>query len=210
MNALLTTEHPLPRCIYQGGDPSRRRRHLVEGFRIDPSAVDRFNRLLRQFADTAPVLDADRLATAARELSSSARGATAACIRERLFRVKAAQTMAADAAWQAPPETVELVRRLIEQVRRGEHLLPERMHPVGHLDDAVLVDAAWPQLRRETLGYADFHRLRRLAFDRAQRDRFDRAAWRQAQLDEARLLDHARECREGSYLPESAPRFAVH
>lgn len=210
MNVLLTTEHPLPRCLYQGSDPSRCRRHLVEGYRIDPHAVERFNGLLRQFADTAPILDADRLATAARELSSSARGATAACIRERLFRVKAAQTMATDSAWQAPQEIVVLVRRLIDQIRGDEHLLPERMRPVGHLDDALLVDAVWPRLRDETLDYVDFHRLRRLAFERSRRESFDRETWRQAREDEARLIRHEQACRSSSYVASPAMRFAVH
>jgi hypothetical protein len=210
MNAILTAEHPLPRCLYQGADPRRHRRHQVDGFDIDPVAVDRFNRVLRQFADTAPVLDADRLATAARELSSDARGATAACIRVRLFRVKAAQAMASDSHWEAPRDIVVLVHSLIDQIRRADHLLPERLPHVGHLDDALLVDAAWPRLHDETLAYADFHRLRRIACDACARDQFDRDAWRRAQEDEDRLIRYEREAREGSYLAAAPARFAVH
>jgi hypothetical protein len=210
MNALLNAEHPLPRCLYQGADPRRHRRHQVEGFSIDPAAVDRFNRVLRQFADTAPVLDADRLATAARELSSDARGATAACIRIRLFRVKAAHAMASDNHWDAPTETVLLVRSLIDQIRRTDHLLPERLPRVGHLDDALLVDAAWPRLHSETAAYYDFHRLRRLACERSERSAFDRDAWRRAREDEARLIRYQRDCRDGSFLAMAAPRFTVH
>jgi hypothetical protein len=210
MNAILTVEHPLPRCLYQGADPRRHRRHQVDGFHIDPAAVDRFNRVLRQFADTAPVLDADRLATAARELSSDARGATAACIRIRLFRVKAAQAMAGDSRWDAPPEVVLLVQSLIDQIRRADHLLPERLPRVGHLDDALLVDAAWPRLHVETVAYADFRRLRRIACEREGRAAFDRQAWRRAQDDEARLIRYERDCRDGSFLGIAAARFAVH
>lgn len=211
MNAMLTAELPLPRCLYQGADPRRHRRHLVDGVRIDPVAVDRFNHVLRQYADTAPVLDADRLATAARELSSSdARGSTADCIRIRLFRVKAAQAMAADRTWQAPADVVVLVGSLIEQIRRGEHLLPGGLPRVGHLDDALLVETAWPRLQSETIAYADFHRLRRLACERGERARFDREAWQRAREDEARLLAHERASRESSYLAEAAPRFAIH
>jgi hypothetical protein len=210
MNAMLTAELPLPRCLYQGADPRRHRRHQVDGVRIDPVAVDRFNRVLRQYADTAPVLDPDRLATAARELSSDTRGSIADCIRIRLFRVKAAHAMAADRAWQAPDDVVVLVDSLIDQMRRGEHLLPGGLPHVGHLDDALLVDAAWPRLKPETVAYADFHRLRRLACERGERARFDRDAWLQAREDEARLIAHERASREGSYLSEAAPLFAVH
>ena len=209
MNAMLTAEHPLPRCLYQGADPRRHRRHLVDGVRIDPAAVDRFNRMLRQYAEAAPVIDADRLATAARELSSDTRGSTADCIRVRLFRVKAAQAMATDRTWQAPADVVVLVGSLIEQIRRGEHLLPAKLPHVGHLDDALLVETAWPRLQSETVAYADFHRLRRLACGRDERARFDREAWQRAREDEARLLAYERASREGTYLAEAAPRFVV-
>ena len=210
MNAILTAEHPLPRCLYQGADPRRHRRHRVDGFEIDPVAVDRFNLVLRQFADTAPVLDADRLATAARELSSDARGATAACIRIRLFRVKAAQAMASDSHWQAPQDIVVLVHSLIDQIRRADHLLPERLPHVGRLDDALLVDAAWPRLNDETLAYADFRRLRRVACEPAARGDFDREAWRRAREDEARLIRYRRDVRDGSFLGAATARFSVH
>ena len=210
MNTMLANAHPLPRCLYQGGDSRRRRRHLVDGFSIDPAAVDRFNRVLRQYADTAPVLDPDRVATAARELVRDERGASAACIRERLFRVKAARAMTADRAWEAPDEVAELVRSLVTQIREGDHLLPATLPRVAHLDDALLVDAAWPRLRAELLAYADFHRLRRLACDPADRARFDREAWRQAREDEARLREHLAHLRETSYLGASPARFAIH
>jgi len=209
MNAMLTADHPLPRCLFQGAQRLHRRRR-VGGFDIDPAAVRRFNGVLQQFAEGAPLLDADRVATAGRELWSGARGATAACIRLRLRRVKAAQAMVADRAWQAPAEIVALVQSLIGQIRRGEHLLPGELPRVGHLDDALLIDMAWPRIESETSAYVDFHRLRRLACERAERARFDRDAWLQARDDEARLLAHERVCREASYLSGAPLRFSIH
>lgn len=210
MNAMLSAAHPLPRCLYQGADSRRHRRRHVGAFRIEPSAVDRFNRVLRQFQASAPELDPDRLATAARELSASIGPTPPACIRERLFQVKAARAMAGDAAWNAPPRVVRLVHALVAQIHSDDRLIPLEVPGAGHLDDALLVDAAWAELGPELRAYADFHRLRRLACEPAGRAAFGRDAWMRAREEEERLQGHLAACRNGSYLQAAPARFVVH
>ena len=93
-------------------------------------------------------------------------------------------------------------------------LIPDWLPQVGRLDDAIVVEAAWPTLRGEVACYRDFRRLRALEAGlrgcRPDELPFDRHAWEVARQAEAALAAHRRRVRESSYVPAPTPVFRVH
>src|SRR5574337_652544 len=87
-------------------------------------------------------------------------------------------------------------------------LLPRGIPQIGRLDDAILVDAAWPQLVDEVDDYLDFCRLRTIEAGLRGCDvadfAFSRDDWQQARCAEAGLKARARRAATNSYLPAPA------
>lgn len=212
MNAMLSATLPLPACLDRPIGSANHRRHRVATVDLSVAAVDRFNQLLEQVGRTGEPLDRDRLATAARELHERPPASVPpACIRQRLFRVKAAVCMVEDRQWRAPEDAAGTIRLIADYVAANDHLFPDTAPVIGRFDDAILMDAAWPRLGREIEAYLDFRRLRRAVTDRGgARARFDRDAWFQACVEEAALLAQFRRVREASYVSMDPPRFRIH
>jgi uncharacterized membrane protein YkvA (DUF1232 family) len=211
MNAMLTSTLPLPSCLHEGAC-ALHRRHRVGTLDVTDDAIDRFNRLLGRVGRTAMQLDGDRIATAARQLcGSTVTLQPPACIRQRLLLVKAATAMVADSAWRAPDEAAATIRVVAEYVASNDDLIPDAVPGVGRLDDAILIDVAWPSISQEVMGYLDFRRLRRFETERGEmRVRFDRAAWSEARCVEAALRAHRETVRNASFVPAPVARFLVH
>lgn len=212
MNAMLSATLPLPACLDRPAATANHRRHRIATVDLTVAAVERFNRLLEQVGRTGEPLDRDRLATTARELQKHRfQTVPPACIRQRLYRVKAAICMLEDRQWRAPAEAASTVRLIADYVAANDDLFPDATPAIGRLDDAILMDAAWPRLGHEVEAYLDFRRLRRAATERGSaRAGFDREAWRRACEEEAALLAQIRGVRDASYLPARAPLFHIH
>lgn len=212
MNAMILSAPLLPACLVDPSraDPRHRRYHVGE-FRLSESAVDRFNRHIERFGASGRPVDGDRIATAARQLSSGgARAIAPPCIRSRLRWVKAALSMVADPVWKANEESVDVTRHVARYVASSDDLIPDALPAIGRLDDALVVDAAWPLLREDVVCYVDFRRLRRVcATPGSGRRVFDRNAWLQAREEDAQLQRHLKEVRGRSYCMSAAPLFAV-
>lgn len=210
MNAMLTHTLPLPSCL-RNDACTLHRRHRIGTLEVTDGAIDRFNRLLERVARSAVRLDGDRIATAARELCTCTSATLPpACIRQRLLLVKAATTMIADRAWGAPDEAHATVRVVAEYVASNDDLIPDAVPAVGRLDDAIVVDVAWPAIADEVAGYLDFRRLRRIDAERGDaRRRFDRAAWLDARRIEAAWHAHRAAVRRMSFVPAPTARFVV-
>lgn len=217
MNAmtLTATERLLPAANDTTTARSQRnRRRTVGGFCIAQMEVDRFNALLLQLGRTQAPLQRDQLATAARELCDRSIGAVPG-IAPRMRRAAAAALMLADRAWEARADSALLAARVVDYVRAGNDLFPDALPRFGRLDDAIVIDTAWPQLADEIADYLDYRRVRRIEARLRGCDpddfSFDRNQWEQAFLAEAALAEHQRQAREGSYLPASAASlFHVH
>jgi uncharacterized membrane protein YkvA (DUF1232 family) len=209
MNILTAQTLPLPACLGADCDP-RHRRHRIGSFDISASALGRFNDLLGAVGSPQRV-DCDRLVTAARSLCQLEMSSDMpVCIRQRLRRVRAAVSMAADSRWEAPTPVIGVVRLVAAYVASNDDLIPDRVPTVGRLDDAIAIDAAWPAVGDEVRGYVDFHRLRRLvARDRSQWAAFDRERWIVARGEEQSLLSHLQRVRSSSYVPTGVRMFRI-
>lgn len=211
MNIFYSAASPLPACLHSPVECVDQRRNMIGTHRLTPVALDRFNRLLERVGSPDLVMDGDRLVTAARALrTSGALRGWPECIRLRLARARAAVSMVRDPQWGASEEAIETVRHVAEYVAADDDLIPDTLPTVGRLDDAIVVEAAWPVLSGEITDYVDFRRLRRLALeDRSQWSRFDRDAWRQAQAEEVALIRHQMAVRDTHYWSSGYSTFHV-
>ncbi|WP_119718610.1 YkvA family protein [Cognatilysobacter tabacisoli] len=214
MNAQLAPAYPLPTVLQMPAQPGPHRRHTVNGFVLQAQAVDRFNRLLDQLGRPT-TLDSDQLSAAARELCGQGIGAAAPrCIRQRLLRLAVLDRMAADRDWTPANDAIALTRRVVGYARDRNDLIPDWVPRVGRLDDAIVVDAAWPRLADEAGDYADFCRIRAIEAHLSGRDvhgyRFQRADWIEARAAEVALQQHRAAVRQFSYVPSAPARFAIH
>jgi hypothetical protein len=215
MNAMLATAIPLPAILDQPPSPGPGRRHCIDTFHLSAASVDRFNALLARLGRRAAPLDCDRLATAARELRDAAEGASEpACIVQRMQRLETAARMLEDGQWEPADDAGSVASLMVHYANGRYQLLPNSLPTVGHLDDAIAVEAAWPALQAEVAEFLDYCRVRSVEATLRGRDiggfGFTRADWEDARRAEYYLAKQRRCIRENSYLPLQGPRFAIH
>lgn len=215
MNAMLSATNPLPAILDRSVHAGRGRRHRIDTYFITPPDIERFNRLLARLGRQQAPLDRDQVVTAARELCDcSIRAAEPPSILERMRRVETAARMVEDPNWQPANDAVETARLVIEYAQGSNDLIPDWVPKVGRLDDAIVVDAAWPRLGDEIESYLDFCRVREA--EAVLRDcsmaslGFNRADWEQRCFEAAALAAHQRDVRKHSYIPSSGSMFRVH
>ena len=206
----------LPRVLLPGTNPSRlNRRRRIGSFRLSTLDMERFNRLLSTLAGGQAGLDCDQVVTAARLLADSCDSqSTPTCIRQRLERAESLSSMLADHGWQPANDTVAPASAVLDYLNGNYDLIPDWIPQVGQLDDAIVIETAWPRLAGEVLSYQDFCRLRlieaRLQQQDIERFHFDRNDWEVARRAEAGLREHQRRVRASSYVPAAAGVFRVH
>jgi hypothetical protein len=213
MNAILSNLQPLPAALQSQPAPDFARRRLVGGYPLDRKALQRFNQLLAKLRRTP--LDRDQIASAARQLEGqSAAGPQPDCIEQRLHRATAIGLMVADPGWQPANDAIAQARLVMDYVRSDSDLIPDCLARVGRLDDAIVIDAAWPQLGEEVCNYLDYCRLRHIEAELRGCDEstfaFGRDDWEQARRAETAWIAHCRKVGTRSYLPLApAPGFRI-
>jgi len=209
MNAQIATLQPLSAALQSPAWRSLNRlarRHFVGGFLPEAEALAHFNQLLARLHHFP--LDCDQLATASRELAGrSADNRRPASIDQRLQLASAVDRMITDATWQPAGEAIEPARVVMDYVHGDHDLIPDSAPLVGRLDDAILIDAAWPQLAGEVDCYLDYCRVRAIEAElrgcAVDGFAFTREDWQRAHRAEADLIAHCRRVGEESYLPSS-------
>ena len=215
MNAMLSITSPLPAILDQPASARPGRRHFIENYCLTMRDVDRFNVLLFRLGRRDAPLDRDQVVTAARELcDSNSLAVEPPSIRERMRRVETAALMINDPDWDGANDAIDAARLVIDYARGSDDLIPDWVPAVGRLDDAIVVETAWPRLALEIDRYLDFCRLRDMAVGvratSASSVHFMRADWERELREEAALVAHQKQVREHSYLPPNASLFRVH
>lgn len=215
MNAMLSITSPLPAILDQPASARPGRRHFIENYCLTSNDVDRFNVLLLRLGRRDAPLDRDQVVTAARELCDcNSLAVEPPSIRERMRRIETAALMINDPGWDAANDAIDTARLVIDYARGSDDLIPDWVPAVGRLDDAIVVETAWPRLALEIDRYLDFCRLRDMAEGapgtRRSTLHFMRADWEQARREEAALAAQQKQVREHSYLPRCASLFRVH
>lgn len=205
---------PLPSALEPAAGPAGgpARRHAVGNLALDDCSMQPFNALLERLHH--PPLACDQLATAARDLYRQYGDPCPDPIARRLAIARQIDRMLGDSDWSPGLDAIEPARLVVDYLC-GEHgLIPPGVPVVGHLDDAIVVDAAWPYLAAEIESYLDFCRLR--ATEASLNGgtgpaHFSRADWLRARRDEAGLIAHCKRVGASSYLSDTASAwFLVH
>jgi len=212
MNANLATL-PLPSIARYSGTC---RRHRAGPIELAGSAWCRFQQSAAalQMTDTAPC--ADTIATVARVLTRQfAAPRRAPCIRLRLRCLTGLQAMASEPHWELDADRRRHIERILAYAACENRLIPDAEPVIGGLDDALLVEWAWPTLRAEFGDYLDFRALRSaeaaLQGMHAQQLHYRRGDWLQARaaLDAAAKRQRNRVF-DGSYVAAAPALFRVH
>lgn len=209
MNALPERRTPdLTLALPPATHDSRRRQ--IGTTVLEDASVQRYNALLSRLEANAPQVSADQLVTLARRLQDLPGPQAVALLSERLARAEHLRRMLHDSDWDVDADLRERVRLLIAYLHQVDDLIPDDQPLLGHLDDALLVELAWPAFAGESQDYGDFCRFRASQRPRGSA-REQRMAWENACLAEVALLQQRRQVRTRHYaggepLPE---RFRV-
>lgn len=212
MNAIINTDNAT-RAADQAIHPTRRPVALIGTHRPSPDALDRFNATLAQLGRLPMGLE--ELVGAARRLAPSDGTAQAPeWVVRRMRRALTLGLMIADPCWEPAGRCGEIAGIVLDYLRSSDDLIPDAVPRIGRLDDALVVEAAWPLLADEIRDYLDYCRVRRIeAGLRGCAENgfvFTRHDWQQACHAEAALARHLDKVAFRSYLPNArTPRFRV-
>lgn len=214
----VTLDHlaPLPSALDHPPLENPRRRHHIGDHDPDPHALQHFNDVLRYLEFPQAPLDCDQLASAARELVDGTRhGVAPRCIQQRMRRGAAIDLMVDDPDWETHDGTAVRAGMVAHYLRGNTDLIPNAMPVVGRLDDAIVVEAAWPSLVTEIREYLAFCRLRHeeatLRGETRRHFGFTREQWQAAARAEAEWIAHCQRVDQESYLArESVSGFRIH
>ena len=96
----------------------------------------------------------------ARWLQAQPREQGEALLRSRQGRFAELRAMRRDTAWPLEPAQAARIDAILEYVFRADDLIPDGVPLVGTLDDALLLELAWPMLADDVDDYRDFCRFR--------------------------------------------------
>lgn len=183
----------------------------VDAIDFKESEVRRFNDLAHSLNEAAPALTAEQLAAVARRVLRKADAhLRTPFITSRLRQLAQIRTMATDPAWQCEASAARRARDLLAYVDAPGGLFRDDTPVIGHLDDALLVDAALGTLRNELEEHAEFCRYRRMMAVGLGVDMetlpLDRATWERERGDTQRLQQQLRHVHESSYASTQAER----
>ena len=122
--------------------------------------------------------------------------------------------MVADPHWGVANEPLACARRVLDYSHDAHPLIPHGLPRFGRLDEAIVVEAAWPVLGIEAACYRDFLRLRLIESSlrgcSPEALHFDRRYFEEVRRQEAQLSAHRRRVRESSYVPAPPILFRIH
>lgn len=204
----------LPQALASRPNPGPGRRRRIGRIQLDPGLLDRFNRLLVGLGRCQP-LDCDQIITAARTLDDGQAGeATPACIAQRLQQAAPVSRLLNDGGWTPSRDAAPVLQAVQAYVQETNDLIPDWVPRFGRLDDAIVIETAWPRISGEVLDYLDFCRLRELEAQLSGIDAaalgFTRTAWEVSRRAEVDLRLQHRRVRDGTYVPAAAHYFRVH
>ena len=162
---------------------------------LAPAAIAEFNDLLHALHPDAPHVDAGALASVARWLLDLPPDQAEDLLQARLGRLQELQALAADRDWNLDAALAARVARLLAYVEAPRDLIPDDEPVVGRLDDALLVELAWPMIADELEDYRDFSRFRDETGGHPDRER-----WLAARLEEGALWEQMHRVRHQHYV----------
>lgn len=166
---------------------------------LDPQAVADFNALLHELHPDAPHVELSAIASVARWLVELPPAQSESLLQARLGRLPELRDLAVDPDWGIEPALARRIYRLIDYVSQPRDLIPDDLPRVGRLDDALLVELAWPMVAEELEDFRDFCRFRE-----ESGTHFDghpsRDDWLAARMEEGALWEQLHRVRNQHYV----------
>lgn len=166
-------------------------------FELSARDVKHFREAMRKARRTVRDADDAEILDAARMLFTDVSAARVpAYVRERIGRLRAMVDMVEDREWRLSAAEKERVLAALVYFCDPEDLIPDDIPGLGFLDDAIMVELAFRELKHEIEAYQDFCEYRR-KYDAGFRLRRSAEA-RKQKLDarEAQLRERAARRRE--------------
>jgi hypothetical protein len=158
---------------------------------LDAAGVARLDALLHAVNPEAIPLDAHRVAALTRWLLALPPEHARRELHQRLARLRELRRLAGDRDWDIDDAQRERAQRLLEFVAAPEGHLPDRVPSLGRLDDALVVELAWPAFADEVEDYLDFCRFRHEQHPRGAAP-LTRSAWIALRHEDGALWQQAR------------------
>lgn len=179
----------------------------IAALELRDDALLRFNDLIDRLAPGHAPFAADQIAGAARRvLRAMAKGQESTFIKARVRRAGELRAADADAGWDMDTALRADLRVLLNYIDAPDGLIPNHLHGIGLLDDAIMIDAAMPKFRAELDDYADFCRFRTAVQASGETTAIDRKYWYTERQQEKRLEAQLRRVRESRYVQQNSTR----
>lgn len=192
--------------------PGRRHR-IANAVEVEEEALAGFNGLIGSLGWQRAPLTADQLATAARAAAPRP-GTSSRYIDLQLDRGRDLSRMLDERDWEPANDAASAARSVVAYLQREDGLIPNWVPGVGQLDDALVVETAWPRVAAEVLDFQDFCRIRGIEAlmrgEEAGSFAFGRSQWLEARRAEALLRAQQRVLRGRFRSEASLPQFRVH
>jgi uncharacterized membrane protein YkvA (DUF1232 family) len=181
---------------------------------INEGALQRFNETTALVAPGVKPMSGDQVAGACRRvLRAASKGAQSPFIKVRMRRAAEMRAALSDPGWSMEAAIHQRIAALVAYMDDPHGLIPNELPVIGHLDEALLVDAAMDSLRAELEDYADFCRYRQGEAMRLgvapESTGIDRGQWAEEREQERRLEHQLRHVRESSYAADREHAFRV-
>ena len=122
-----------------------------------------FRRELDRARDSVRIADDEEILSAARDLAASLRSSKLPdFVAERFGKLETLLQMLADPDWNLGSRERGPVLAALAYLCDPEDLIPDSIPGIGLLDDAVMIELVFHELRHEVDAYQDFVRYRRL------------------------------------------------
>jgi uncharacterized membrane protein YkvA (DUF1232 family) len=127
-----------------------------------------FRRELRRARESVGIADDEEILGAAADLMTTLRSADLPdFVSERLGKLETLHSMLTDADWTLEEQERGPVLAALAYVCDPEDIIPDDIPGIGLLDDAVMIELVFRELRHEIEAYEDFRRFRKALPHRA-------------------------------------------
>jgi hypothetical protein len=166
--------------------------------RPDAEAVARFNALVHELYRDAPQVDAGAIASVARWLEAQPPEQREQLLTARLVRITELEAMRRDADWPLDPAQEHRIDLVLRYLEAEDDLIPDATPVFGYLDDALLVELAWPVFAEDVDDYRDFRQFRDECGDSLGRA-VHQLDWLRARAEEGALWEQMHRVHEQPY-----------
>lgn len=166
--------------------------------------IEKFNALVHELYRDAPQVDAEAIASVSTWLESQPVEQRELLLQARLGRLAELEAIRHDRDWPIDPAQERRIDLILDYVASENDLIPDNVPTYGYLDDALLLELAWPMLVEDVDDYRDFCHFR----DEVG-DQFDRPVhqidWLRARAEEGALWEQMHRVHAQAYVEYSAP-----